>query len=323
MNSSNQEQFFPPTPQIQLFGSLMNADNKPFKLKFEKINNKLQEIMDENSDELNIPEGYVFFSGLCNIRSGLPSGDGIIIGNDYSLSGNFSNSLHDTEFCNLSLSSDIKATGKLENGSFIGVSKITGGDNIYEGSIRNGLLDGCGELKTVDSSYSGEYVSGLREGVGEITYKNYRYIGSFKNDLPNGHGRLLMDGPNGIVEKLVCDFVDGLPKGPGKVIDSENKEWYVEYQQGKQLIKIPIHEKVISDLRTKVNQLELEIETEKKKSSSAIDLTCSICYDRQANVVINSCGHLTLCSLCEQQAASVSQVKNVPSVELPTDMFPV
>ena len=81
---------------------------------------------------------------------------------------------------------------------------------------------------------------GHREGYGKLNFgtANRRkleleYIeGIYKNDILEGPGKIVYDSG----EKLICEFVNGAPNGPGKLFDKKGQLKQVKqlFYRGKQ-----------------------------------------------------------------------------------------
>ena len=257
---------------------------------------ELVEVIRTHLQNMVVNTDAAFYTGLVAVDSGLPSGRGLVIyPNGNLLTGSFTSSVRDGSECKAIIKEGGTIQGDLQNGRFSGLGEMTKGENQYEGSFHNNQVHGSGKLTTESYEYKGEFDRGKRSGLGEVRIANKKYIGQFQDDQPHGPGRLATDQPNGKIEILHGNFVKGVPNGEGKLVDSHGNQWFVNYDDGHRLEKIPMHEKQIRDLKHEVDCLNTRLEERGPQER------CAICHVSAADVAIPACGHVTMCQSCESR----------------------
>ena len=257
---------------------------------------ELVEVIRLHLENMVVNSETAFYTGLVDVDSGLPAGDGLVVyQNGNVLTGRFTNTIRNGTECKAVIKGGGNIQGDLQNGRFSGLGSMIKGEHQYEGSFHNNQVHGSGKLTTESYEYKGEFDRGKRSGLGEVRIANKKYIGQFQDDQPHGPGRLATDQPNGKIEVLQGNFVKGVPNGEGKLVDSHGAHWFVSYDEGHRIEKIPMHEKQIRDLKREVETLTEKLEERGPQER------CTICHVATADMAIPACGHVVMCTPCESR----------------------
>ena len=260
--------------------------------------NEILDTIKNHVKDVTLDANTGFYMGLIKIDSGLPSGNGLVVYPDGNiLLGHFNNNTRNGTECKAIMKEGGTIHGDLHHGKFSGIGemKMKQGLVRYEGSFHMNMLHGSGKFSTDNYEYSGEFEQGKRSGLGEVRISNKKYVGQFREDQPHGPGRLATDQANGKIEVLQGNFVKGVPIGEGKLIDSQGSQWFVFYDAGQCVEKIPMHEKQIRDLKNEVESLNSRLEDRGPQER------CSICQAQAVDTVVPTCGHVAMCQACESR----------------------
>ena len=302
---------------VNKIDNILNTTNcTPIEIITDKINENVSKIIDK------IKKGELsksFYIG--NLNNSEIKGEGLYITkNKLLIEGEF-NTLNDikTSYCNYNncilsgniidwefisgtyLKKNIKIIGNFTNGLPCSTIKYFSGSVLYEGECIDGKMNGLGFYKDPDITYEGEWLNNQFNGEGVFKDRNIKYSGFFKNGKKHGEGKLTVN---------------------------EN-DYFVEFDNDKEIIRIDYNQKTVNDLENKVKNLQdnvrdntyiikeqekqiiqynqkiKSIENEKKVLEDQFN--CKICFKNVPNIVLNPCHHCAICEICE---TNISRMHN-------------
>lgn len=288
------------------------------------IKNKISKYIDFLSN-INYQDNNIFI-GLLDNNNYKINGSGIFIKNNILIEGNIKNNNFFDSKCNFIFnnSTNILFNGSIINNKFhIGTLQY---DNIkLQGELLNGLPHNLCKLQTKFINYDGKWINGKKDGFG--IYQNFidnksifKYEGEWSNDLFHGTGILYN---NNITYK--GDFFNGNKHGSGNLSINDNN-FYVEYINNKEVVKLNSDQKKISDLKYFNTDLQNKLDEcnniihnqenlilnfnlkinklEKDYRKMEETFLCKICFKNTPNILLQPCSHLCICDVCIKQVVN-------------------
>jgi hypothetical protein len=294
-------------------------------IKFIKLDNIFQLTKQETNNniinilkQLKLEKNNIYIGSILNNR---PSRNAFLhTKNNLLIKGYFDGNFKNIQDCNIELD-NIILKGNIINEYFNNgtiIYKKTNEEFIGEFNTE-GIPNGYCIYTNNDTniSYEGQWINGNFNDIGTYKCHDFEYTGLFNNNLFNGLGKIIYYNNY----SFEGSFKDNMKHGNGKYIDiKNNKEFYTEFFNDKNVLKITYIQKENEDLKNQlkslnnllstneitINNKNKDIEDYKnklqdlKKNNDELHKKgkCVICFNNHSNTILN-CNHLCICDVCE------------------------
>lgn len=199
--------------------------------------------------------------------------------------------------------------------------------NKYTGMIINGVIEGTGiMIYSKDVKYEGEWLNNKRHGKG-ILYDNEIIEGNWFNDKKFGIMKIVYKSlvkykeynNNGEIikeytyEEYTIKNLNDQKKQMVYNYDIQIKKNKQDYENNIKNININNEKEIVKIKQLCEKQIKnIEKDYEKKLSENYESRLCKICYTNIADMVLDTCSHISLCKNCETNMRRTSRHPKCP-----------
>ena len=293
-------------------------------------------------DEFNEEQKNEIYIGEINEQNKI-CGNGILLLNEFILIKGIFDGKENIINSNIYINNELFCKGNLIKGKLNNMCNIYYNNIIvYSGNLENNIPNDSNCIFTFinQNKYTGMITNGVIEGTGTMIYpKNIKYKGEWLNNKKHGKG-ILYENDTYIIEgNWFNDEKFGIMKTVNKSLVK-----YKEYNRTGEMIKEYSHEEyIIKNLNDEIKKIKencdnkiesmnknkedeivkikqicekqiknIEKEYEKKLKENFENKLCKICFTNTANMVLDTCSHISLCKNCETNLRRSSRHPKCP-----------